>query len=60
MLLEAVVAVFVASQIGYFVVSCGLVGLFARRPLNAVDERTLGRVLAESRGDSAPSPAISG
>ena len=56
MLLEAVVAVFVASQIGYFVVSCGLVGLFARRPLNAVDERTLGRVLAESRGDSAPPP----
>ncbi|WP_226042177.1 glycosyltransferase family 2 protein [Natrinema sp. DC36] len=56
MLLEAVVVAFVASQIGYFVVSCGLVGLFARRPLNAVDERTLGRVLEESRADSATGP----
>ncbi|PGF17391.1 hypothetical protein CP556_15665 [Natrinema sp. CBA1119] len=56
MLLEAVVAAFVASQIGYFVVSCGLVGLFARRPLNAVDERTLGRVLEELRDDSATGP----
>ncbi|QLK26640.1 glycosyltransferase family 2 protein [Natrinema zhouii] len=56
MLLEAVVAAFVASQICYFVVSCGLVGLFARRPLNVVDERTLGRVLEESRTDSAAGP----
>ncbi|QSW99528.1 glycosyltransferase family 2 protein [Haloterrigena alkaliphila] len=45
MLVEAVVAAFVATQLCYFVVNCGLLGLFLRRPTNVVDERTLGRVL---------------
>lgn len=54
MLLEAVVAAFVATQLCYFAINCGLLGLFVRRPTNRVDERTLGRVL-ERTGRSAGS-----
>lgn len=69
MLLEAVIAVFVLTQFGYFLLNCGLVGLFARRPVDVVDERTLGRVLEKAeteteskarslraRADGRPSP----
>lgn len=55
MLLEVVVAVFVATQLGYFFLHCALVGLFVRRPVDVIDERTLGRVLerAETETESA-------
>ena len=45
MLLEAVVAAFVLTQLCYALVNCGLLGLLVRRPANEVDERTLGRAL---------------
>ncbi|WP_175416373.1 hypothetical protein [Natrinema versiforme] len=56
MLLKAVVAAFVVTQVGYLVVNCGLVVLFARRPVDAVDERTLGRVLEGTVADPKRRP----
>ncbi|ELY51184.1 glycosyltransferase [Natronolimnohabitans innermongolicus] len=53
MVLEVVLVAFVATQLCYFVANCGLLALFLRRPMNRVDERTLGTVLerAEKRRD---------
>ncbi|SDJ53623.1 glycosyltransferase [Natronorubrum texcoconense] len=71
MLLEAVVAAFVLTQLCYALVNCGLLGLFVRRPTNEVDERTLGRALetanrrrerrpiqARADGGSEPPPPL--
>jgi len=50
MVSEVVVAAFILTQLCYFGVNCGLLGLFVRRPSNTVDERTLGRVLEGPAG----------
>ncbi|WP_339102920.1 glycosyltransferase [Haloterrigena salinisoli] len=52
MLLEVVVAAFVLTQLCYAAVNCGLLALFLRRPMNVVDERTLGRVLEAHGGQT--------
>ncbi|WP_254764678.1 glycosyltransferase family 2 protein [Natrinema marinum] len=53
MLLEAVVVAFVLTQAGYFVVNCGLLTLFVRRPVAEIDDTTLARLVAAADAESA-------
>ncbi|WP_435551516.1 glycosyltransferase [Natrinema sp. CGMCC1.2065] len=48
MLLEAVVAVFVLTQVAYFVGNCALVTLLVRRSDALIDDATVERVVAEA------------